>query len=302
MRIIVVGGNGFIGSHFVSLAVAAGHEVLVSGNSPTPRFAHGHAFEFLPGGLAGLAERPDLLASAGAVCHFASSTIPSSSNADPVGDIADNLMGTVALLEAMRKVGQQRIIYLSSGGAIYGRPVTTPMAETHPTDPLSSYGVVKLASEKYVNLYAQQYGFRPTIIRPANPYGPGQGTIGQLGAVTTFVNLALTGQRAVIWGDGSAVRDFVYISDLCGMALKALEGDIAGVFNCASGTGTSLAELMSLVELITGRKLEREYREARAFDPPAVVLDIGRATRDMGWLPQVSLEEGIRRTVATAAN
>ena len=161
MRIIVVGGNGFIGSHFVARAIAGGHDVLVSGNNPVPRFAHGLPFTFLPGGLEALSGNAELLGSVDAVCHFASSSIPSSSNADPVGDIAGNLMTTVGLLEAMRRAGTRRIIYLSSGGAIYGRPVTSPMSESHPTDPLSSYGVVKLANEKYLNLYAEQHGFPP---------------------------------------------------------------------------------------------------------------------------------------------
>jgi len=296
MRIVVVGGNGFIGSHFVAASVAAGHDVIVSGHNPTPRFAHGAQFEFISGGLAALADRLDVLERADAVCHFASSSIPSSSNADPVGDIESNLVGTVKLMDAMRRAGTKRLVYLSSGGAIYGHPISTPISEDHPTNPMSSYGIVKLSVEKYIALFAGQHGLRPTIIRPANPYGPGQGTIGQLGAVTTFLNLALTEKKAIIWGDGSAVRDFIYISDLVDMVLRALERDVTGVFNAGSGAGTSLSELMALVEAITGKALKREYLQARPFDPPAVVLDISRACKALDWTPRVDLETGIRLT------
>lgn len=298
MRIVVVGGNGFIGSHFVAAAVRAGHDVVVSGTNPQPKYAHGLPFRFIPGGIRTLAEATDDLAGADAVCHFASSSIPSSSNADPLADIDNNLRGTVQLLEAMRAVGNRRIVYLSSGGAIYGRPLATPINEDHPTNPLSSYGIVKLAVEKYLALYGEQYGFRSTVIRPANPYGPGQGTFGQLGAVTTFLNLALNRQRAVIWGDGSAIRDFVYISDLCDMVLTVLERDITGVFNCGSGAGTSLSTLIAIIERLTGLTLDREHKPARPFDPPAVVLDISQARTVMGWEPKVELSEGICRTMA----
>ncbi|WP_332689556.1 NAD-dependent epimerase/dehydratase family protein, partial [Devosia sp.] len=178
MRIVVVGGNGFIGSHFVAAAVRAGHEITVSGSNPQPRYPHGLPFRFLPGGLDALAEAGDVLAGADAICHFASNSIPSSSNADPLGDIEGNLRPTVRLLEALRRIGGKRIVYLSSGGAIYGRPQTTPMREDHPTNPMSSYGIVKLAVEKYLALYSDQDGHRTTVIRPANPYGPGQGTFG----------------------------------------------------------------------------------------------------------------------------
>lgn len=299
MRILVVGGNGFIGSHFVETAASAGHELIVCGYRPTPVYAHGQRFTFIPGGIQTLADNPSLLRRVDVVCHFASSAFPASSNADPLGDIKDNLASSVRLFEAMRAADVARVVYLSSGGAVYGRPTFVPITEEHPTDPISSYGVVKLAVEKYLHLYAHQHGFRPLIVRPANPYGPGQGKVGQLGAATTFLRLALTGQTAVVWGDGSVIRDFVYVSDLCELLLEGIQRGAIGIFNCGSGIGTSLSELIAIVEQTVGRKLAREHRAARPFDPPSTVLSIDKSRRELGWEPKVALIDGLRETLSS---
>lgn len=298
MHIVVIGGNGFIGSHFVAAAIDRGHAITVVGRDRQPRFSHGRNFDFRTGGLAALARDPRLLAKADLVCHFASSTIPATSNADPIADIEGNLVGTVALLEAMRLSGNRRILYLSSGGAVYGRPQAIPISESHPLNPVSAYGVTKVAIENYLRMYEQIYAFRPTIVRPANPYGPGQRTVGQLGAVTTFLDLALAGGTATVWGDGSTVRDFVYISDLVALLLDAAENETTGTFNCGAGTGTSLHDLMALVESATGNTLNRITKPQRSFDPPAIVLDIAHAEKTFGWRPCVALAEGIELTLS----
>lgn len=301
MHLVIIGGNGFIGSHFVAAAVGKGHQVTVVGHHPTPRVAHSFPFDFLPGGIAALAQSPDLLGRADLICHFATSTTPASSNADPVADIEGNLVGTIALLEAMRRAGNRRMLFLSSGGAVYGHPHYLPMDEAHPLNPVSSYGVVKAAIEHYLRMYEVNYGFRASIIRPANPYGPGQSSIGQLGAVNTFIHLAQTAQPATLWGDGSTIRDFVYIADVVGLLLAAAESEATGTFNCGGGAGTSLLELIGVVERATGTLLQRQFKPARAFDPPEVVLDISRARQTFDWRPRVSLEEGVALTIAGQA-
>ena len=299
MRIVVTGGNGFIGSHFVAAAVDKGHRVTVAGLGETPRFPHGRPFEFLPGGVLGLAAAPAVLSAADIVCHFASSTTPATSNADPAADIEANLVGTVQLLEAMRRTGNRRILYLSSGGAVYGRPLATPISEDHPLNPMSSYGVGKMAAEKYLRMYKELYDFSPIVIRPSNPYGPGQETVGQLGVVTTFIHLALSGNPATFWGDGSIVRDFISISDLTALVLAAAESKITGTYNCGAGVGTSLIELAAIVERASGKSLARVVQPARPFDPPSIVLDIRKAERTFGWSPKVELEDGILTLVET---
>lgn len=293
MHIIALGGNGFIGSHFVKHAVGAGHQVTVVDRMATPRHAHAMPFDFWPGTTADLAAAPNLLRAADVIVHGAYSTVPATANADPARDIADNLMPLVALLEAMDGVGLRQIVYLSSGGAVYGRPRQVPIAEDHPLDPISAYGVTKVASEKYLGMYAANRGLRPSVIRPANPYGVDQGKVGLLGALTTFLNLLATGGTATIWGDGSIVRDFVHVDDLSRLMLAAIERDVPGIYNCGSGTGCSLNELVDTIAMVTGRRLPVRHEPVRGFDPPEIVLDIAAARAALGWTPRISIEEGI---------
>lgn len=294
MHIIVLGGNGFIGSHFVGHAARAGHRVTVVDLLTQPRHPHGMAFAFRAMGTAELAADEALLRSADAIVHCAYSTIPATANANPGQDITDNLLPLVALLEAMEAAGVPRIVYISSGGAVYGRPQTVPITESHPLDPISAYGVTKVASEKYLGMYAANRGLLPTIIRPANPYGVNQGKVGLLGAVTTFLNLLASGEAVTIWGDGSVVRDFIHIDDVSRLLLEAVEQDRAGVYNCGSGTGCSLATLIETIAKVTGRRLEIRYEPARDFDPPEIVLDIAAAAHAFAWKPLVSLTDGVR--------
>lgn len=294
LHIIVLGGHGFIGSHFVKHAVRAGHKVSVVDLLPAPRHDHGETFDFYRAGTAELAADTDLLRSADVVVHCAYSTVPATANADPARDIAENVIPLIALIEAMGTIGLRRLVYLSSGGAVYGPPRTVPIAEDHPLDPLSAYGVSKVASEKYLGMYAANRGLRPTIIRPANPYGVDQGKVGLLGAVTTFLNLLAAGQPATLWGDGSTVRDFVHIDDVSRLLLAAAEHDHPGTYNCGSGNGNSLMELIDTINEVTGRRLTVHHEPARSFDPPEIILDITAARRTFGWAPSIPLADGIR--------
>lgn len=294
MHIIILGGNGFIGSHFVKHAVKAGHHVTVVDLLTTPRHGHGMPFDFFLAGTADLAKNAGLLRSADVIVHCAYSTVPATANADPARDITENLVPLVALLEAMDAVDLHRIVYLSSGGAVYGRPKAVPITERHPLDPISAYGVTKVASEKYLGMYAANRRLRPTIVRPANPYGANQGKIGLLGAVTTFLNLLAAGEAATIWGDGSIIRDFIHVDDVSRLMLAAVEQEQPGTYNCGSGAGCSLNELANTIAEVTGRRLALRYESARGFDPPEIVLDIQAAHAAFGWQPRVSLDEGVR--------
>ncbi|MBN9332125.1 NAD-dependent epimerase/dehydratase family protein [Devosia sp.] len=302
MHFVVIGGNGFIGRHFVSAAVSKGHRVTIVGRAASIADEHGPAVDYRSGGTQALAADSELLSRADRICHFATTSTPATSNADPLADIESNLMSTVRLLEAMRQTGNRRILFLSSGGAVYGRPHYLPIDEKHPLNPLSAYGVVKSAIERYLRMYEANYSLAPTIIRLANPYGPGQNSFGQLGAVSTFIHLALTDQPATIWGDGSVIRDYVYISDATALLLAAAESDATGTFNCGAGTGTSLIELMETVEQATGKTLHRQFKPARSFDPPEVVLDVSLAHSIFGWRPAVPLTAGVSRTVKALAD
>lgn len=293
MNFVVVGGNGFIGRHFVARLLERGHSVTVVSRGPSREQA---GVNVVSGGIELLCARPDLLEAADAVCHLASATIPATSSADPLREIDGNLRPTIMLLESMLRNGNRRILFISSGGAVYGVTSQVPIHEDHPTEPISPYGITKLAIENYLSFYAAQHNFSPIIIRPANPYGPEQGKLGQLGAVWTFLSMIRNGQRATLWGDGSTVRDFVHVDDLTRLMITALEQKEDGVYNCGGGgSGTSLRELISIIEEASGRVLELDRKPARPFDPPAVVLDISKAWRDLGWKPRIGLAEGIER-------
>lgn len=290
MHVLALGGNGFVGSHVVAALLDAGHRVSVADRTDQPKFRHGRPFDNIGQGVDdAIAVLPHI----DVVCHLAWSTVPATSNADPIADITENLAGSVKLLEAMRVLGKTRIVYLSSGGAVYGLPRTTPIREEHALDPISAYGVTKVAFEKYLGMYAALHGVRPTIIRPSNPYGPGQNKIGVQGAVNTFLNAAATGENVTIWGDGSTIRDYLAVEDVARLVGAAVEAGTAGIYNCGSGHGTSLLELIGEVERITGAVINRVHRPARDFDPPVIVLDTSRARADFGWTPRVSLDVGL---------
>ena len=296
MHVIVIGGNGFIGRHFVRQMLAHGARVTIVSRSKIAEPPAG--CEALSGGVEALCLRPDLLEHADAVCHLASSSIPSTSSEAPLADVDENLRPMLSLLDIMKEYGNKRILYLSSGGAVYGLPQQVPIPESHPTDPISPYGIVKLAIEKYLAFYARHHGFSPVVIRPANPYGPGQGKVGQLGVIWTFLSLMREGKTATLWGDGTAMRDFVYVEDLCEMMRLALEKGATGVFNCGAGEGTSLNEVIAALETETGLTLDVIRKPARDFDPPRIVLDITRAHQELGWGPKVALQTGIGKTLS----
>ena len=293
MRIILIGGSGFIGRHFAERAIQAGHEVTIVSRWSEHRPAG--AAQWLGGGMERLIQDHGLLRDVDIVCQFASVSTPASSAGDPLGDVNGNLVPNIRLFEAMRAADVRRIVYLSSGGAVYGVPHYSPMDEQHPQWPISSYGIVKGSIERYLGLYEQLHRFRPLIVRPANPYGPRQSESNFLGFITTMLKLAADDREATVFGDGSIVRDFVYIDDLCDLLLRGIEAEATGIYNCGSGSGASLMQMLGAIEAIIGRPVRRRHESARAFDPPAIVLDIAKAARDLGWTPQVSLEEGIAR-------
>lgn len=293
MRILVLGGNGFIGSHVTDALLAAGHEVNVFDRNPEVfRSPLARVNYFL-----GEFSDPFLLAEAlqdvELVMHLISTTVPSTSNLDPIADINGNLVNTVRLLQLMLASQVKRIVYLSSGGTVYGTPAVTPVPETHVANPICSYGVVKVAVEKYLGVYAHNHGLQVTIIRPSNPYGPRQGHKNVQGVIPTFMSRVMQGEKIQIWGDGSVKRDYFYISDLARLCLLAAESEHSGVFNAGSGHATSLNDLLGMIEQVTGLPARVEYLEPRKFDVQEIALNIERAAHTFNWQPEISLSQGI---------
>ncbi|MBK1644896.1 NAD-dependent epimerase [Thiocapsa imhoffii] len=294
-HILILGGHGFIGSHLTVALVAGGARVRVldrAGGVPTApvRGVDYRVAEF--GDLATLAEA---LADIDLVIHLISTTVPGTANLDPVADIEGNLIGTVRLLQKMKEVGVGQLLFLSSGGTVYGDTDAVPIPEQHPLEPLSSYGIVKVAIEHYIGMHARQHGMRSLILRVSNPYGPRQGHLGVQGVIGTFFQRLRAGDPIKIWGDGQSVRDYLYIDDLTDCICTAIHREVSGVFNVGSGRGTSLIELLAIVARVTGSAPEVEFQPARGFDVRKVVLDITKARTTLGWTPQVGLPEGCQR-------
>jgi UDP-glucose 4-epimerase len=231
------------------------------------------------------------------VYHFVSTTLPKTSNDDPIYDVRSNLVDTLQLLEACVAAKARRIVFASSGGTVYGVPEAVPISEAHPTNPISSYGIVKLAIEKYLGLFYHLYNLDYTALRISNPYGPYQDPMGQQGAIGVFLHRLHAGRPVSIWGDGGVVRDYLYVSDLTDALVRAAEVESRErVLNVGSGRGISLNELVGLIGEVVGEQPVVEYLPARALDVPASVLEIGRARAELGWSPKTEPAEGIART------
>jgi UDP-glucose 4-epimerase len=252
----------------------------------------------------GSADWDRLVEDSSVVHHYAWGSLPASANSNPAGDLITNVGLTLGLLEALRRRGGGRIVFASSGGTVYGRLHQTPVREEHPLAPITSYGAGKATAEIYLGLYRVTHGMDCRIARMANPYGAGQDPTRRLGAVTTFLHNALTGQPIEIWGTGEVVRDYVHISDVaaCLVTLaRAPRTDEAFIFNVGSGVGTSLNDIIAELESLMNRKLDVRRSENRPFDVPVSVLAIDRARRLLGWEPRLPLGEGIRLTLADLA-
>lgn len=235
------------------------------------------------------------------VFHLAWSTVPGSANKAPLDDLSTNVAGTLGLLEVLKAYPGVPMVMASSGGTVYGAPELTPIPETHPLKPMGVYGASKVAAENYALLYRRQFDVDARIARLSNPFGPGQNVDGTLGAATVFAWKAITGQEISIWGDGSVIRDFVYIDDTVD-ALIALMGapkdafDFHGsILNVGSGKGVSLKHIVTTIENSLARKLQVKYGTSRSFDVPTNVLDVRLAEKVLHWKPRTTFEEGMSR-------
>lgn len=300
MKIAIFGGGGFMGSAIVDRLLTDGHELRVFERpriEPFRTFAAGERLEWVTGDLMSMHDVCQVVDGVDVVLHLVSTTLPKSSNDDPIYDVQSNLVATLQMLNAMRAKTVRKIVFISSGGTVYGEPNYLPIDEAHPTEPQVSYGITKLAVEKYLLLYQRHYGIKANILRVTNPYGERQRVETAQGAVGVFLSRALQGQSLDIWGDGSVTRDYIYVSDVAEAFARAVAYDgPKSVFNVSSGMGTTLNELIEKLETVLGRPIERRYLEGRPFDVPASVLDNSLARQELGWQPTVGLLDGIRRT------
>lgn len=297
MRCLVVGGGGFLGTHLCERLLHQGHVVRVLDQCEDAKAnlaGLDRRIEVVIGDCGEPALVDELMQDADAVFHLAARSIPSTSNEDPVSDLASNLLPSVQVLSCARRHCVKKLVFFSSGGTVYGITKRVPINESHPTDPICSYGVHKLAFEKYVLLFHHLYGADCRILRVSNAYGPRQRPDSVQGAVAVFLSRTIRHKPLVIWGDGSVVRDYVYAGDVATAAEMLLHYDgEERVFNIGSGSGLSLLELIRSIAEVTGIEPELRFEGGRKLDVPINVLDITRARRVLGWGPRTGIKEGL---------
>jgi UDP-glucose 4-epimerase len=297
MKIAVFGGGGFIGSAVTDRLLRDRHAIRIFERprvEPYRAFTKGEDVEWVAGDFSSVHDVDCTIDGVDVVLHLISTTLPANSNDDMVYDVQSNLVATLQLLNAMVAKQVRKIVFISSGGTVYGNPRYLPIDENHPTEPCVSYGVTKLAIEKYLLLYQHLHGVNARILRVANPFGRRQRVETAQGAVAAFLSKALKGEPVEIWGDGAVVRDYIHISDVAEAFARAVDYDgERSVFNVGTGIGTSLNELIDLVERVVGRKVVQQYRPSRGFDVPVNILDNSLARREFGWEPRVTLVEGL---------
>ena len=308
-KTLILGAAGFIGTNLSRRLLEKGKRLLLfdrPGVSFAPflqRAQEDKAAQILSGSFSSLAKekteeeiRALRLSEAETVYHLISTTCPSNSNRDVAGEMEENLIATIRFLDACAKAGVKKVVVLSSGGTVYGREHTGICREEEEAFPITSYGVQKLAIEKILYLYREMYGLDYRIVRLSNPYGPWQRPNGVQGAVTTFTYRALTGTPIEVYGDGSVVRDYIYIDDAVrGILNIAEEQGRSRLYNLGCGEGNTLLDVIEAMEEVLGKKPEVRFLPGRPVDVPVNVLDVSRYEADFGPLSPLPLAEGIRR-------
>jgi UDP-glucose 4-epimerase len=309
MRAMVTGGAGFIGSNLVDALLARGDAVTVVDDLSTGRLSN------LDGALAAGAELVELdvreaaalseltaRAEPEVVFHLAAQIDVRKSLADPAFDAAVNVGGTANVLEAMRLAGSPRLVFVSTGGAIYGegegKPL--PLDESAPIEPLSAYGQSKFAAEGYLALYERLYGLSGVSLRLGNVYGPRQDPLGEAGVIAIFCGRLRAGERPTVYGDGRQTRDYIYVGDVVAAALAAAESRASGPINVGTGIETDVLTLAErLAEIDGAAGFEPELAPPRTGEVQRIVLDAGRAEHELGWRAETGLDEGLRQTLAS---
>ncbi len=300
-RALVVGGNGFIGAHLVQKLVDTGWDVTVLHKYEQPRYSERpSSVHFFRGDLTQESLLADAVAGQDAVFHllWTTTAIHEVANRDPAADVQANLLPTIHLIEACRAAGVGRLIFTSSGGTVYGRTRIAPIPEDHPNNPVTAYGVSKLAVEKYLQMFNHLHGLDYAIFRPSVPYGPYQNPLARQGAVAVFLYRVAKGLPLTIWGDGSVTRDYFYISDLVDALILGSTQSLNSqrIFNLGGAEEISLNHLIALAEETVGRKAQVDYQPARDFDAPRVLLDTTHAETVLGWQPKVLMKDGLAKT------
>ena len=299
MKILVTGGAGFIGSNVSDALVKDGHVVTVLDNlstgkeeniNPEVKFYNIDLLDIESLEFVFREFKPDV------VNHHAAQIDVRKSVEDPAFDAETNIIGSINLFELSINFEVKRIIFSSTGGALYGEPEALPASEDTPIEPLSAYGVAKYCVENYLNYFKRLYGIERVILRYANVYGPRQDPLGEAGVVAIFTGKILKGEKPVIYGDGAQTRDYIYVEDVVEANVLALNGK-EGVYNIGTGKETSINELIEIFSKVLGREIKLEYAPPRKGEIRRISLDGEKAKKELSFVPKYSLEEGLKKTI-----
>jgi UDP-glucose 4-epimerase len=304
--IAVLGGCGFLGSHICRELVNNGRSVRVFDKLYTDRQRLSDIagkVEIVEGDVARPSDVLAALEGADTVFHLVHTTVPGSSMADPSHDVESNVAASVRWLSQLGQTTVRKVIFVSSGGTVYGVPQSNPINENHPTDPISSYGITKLAMEKYVAMYAVMAGADYLILRPSNVYGEGQQLHSGQGVIGVLADRAIRGQTLEVWGTGESLRDYLYITDFIDAVRRLLPYKGAQrIFNVSSGEGHSVRDILEILRDQLGGLPEVRHVPSRGFDVPANILDSSLLRNEVSWEPRFKLEEGVARVIQWLQN
>lgn len=295
--ILILGGAGFIGTALSKALQSAGNEVLVLSRTPSKGF--GSSNHQIVGNFDSPADFVPFLPRCRTVVHLASRSTPGSSAGRPLNELEYDLRVTLALLEALQNAPNCELLFVSSGGTLYDDKTATPATESSLICPLSYHGAAKAAAEQFISAWARQFCRSATILRPSNVFGPGQTARQGFGIIPTTFEKILKKEALEIWGDGNTVRDYLYIDDLIRLFQLILAKRMCSgtqIINAGTGTGTSLNELLSLIESITDSQILKTLRAKRQVDASRIIIDPGKALSQFGWKPQTTLIDGLQRT------
>ncbi|MCP9447372.1 MAG: NAD-dependent epimerase/dehydratase family protein [Nitrospira sp.] len=300
MKVLVTGGAGFIGSHVVDRLVEEGHEVVVVDDLSTGKRKHVnrsaglYKLDVQSGRLEKVFrnERPSI------VIHLAAQVSARQSVENPILDAQVNVLGTMNVLHQAARHGARKVIFASSGVAIYGEQEVHPAPESHPTKPLSAYGISKLCGEHYLSYFQRVSGLQVVSLRYASVYGPRQDPEGEAGVVAIFIRKMLSGEQPIINGNGRQTRDFVFVDDVVQANLAVMSQEAQGVYNVGTGVETSINELFRMLAGLTGSSCKEVHGPAKVGEQIRSVIDSSRLKQEVGWEPETGLAEGLEKTVA----
>lgn len=296
-RVLLVGGNGFIGSHLVDELLREGYSVRVLDRN-TELFRKAiPGVEYIKGSFADLFTLREAVEGCDVLVHLAHSTVPSTSLNHPEEEVLASVGAFVNMINCFKHKGIQKIVYFSSGGAVYGNPESLPVREDAAAKPISPYGVAKLMMEKYLYMFSYLYGLEYIIVRPSNPFGPRQNYMGEQGVIPIFIRKMLDNETISIWGDGKGTKDYLYVEDLARAVVGLIEsGFDKSIYNISSGIGRSLLSIIASISGLGVGNPKVEYVSRRSHDVANITLSYDKIHRRIGWTPTTTFEEGLIQT------